>query len=55
MNENLTYSIVKGAIVNATKQFASYYADKNILTNCISPGGLYGPVQGLNKKQEPKF
>ena len=55
MTENLTYSVVKGAIINATKQFASYYGDKNILTNCISPGGLYGPVQGLNKKQEPKF
>jgi len=55
MSENLTYATVKGAIINSTKQFASYYGEKNILVNCISPGGIYGPVQGLNKKQEPTF
>lgn len=55
MSENLTYSLIKGAIINITKQFAAYYGDKGILVNCISPGGIYGPVQGLNYEQEKKF
>jgi NAD(P)-dependent dehydrogenase (short-subunit alcohol dehydrogenase family) len=55
MSENLTYSSIKGAIINITRQFAAYYGDKGILVNCISPGGVYGPVQGLNNAQEKIF
>ncbi len=55
MKENMTYSVIKGAIINFTRQMASYYARYNILTNCICPGGVYGPVQGLKKKQDKVF
>lgn len=55
MRENMTYSVVKGAIINFTRQMASYYGRYNILTNCICPGGVYGPVQGLSKKQDKVF
>ena len=38
MRENITYSMVKGGIINLTKQMASYYGRYNIRINCISPG-----------------
>ncbi len=37
----ITYSASKFAIVGVTKYLATYYADKNIRVNCISPGGVY--------------
>ena len=40
MRENFTYSLIKGAIINLTKQMASYYGKHNIRVNCISPGGV---------------
>ena len=55
MRESLTYSVVKGAIINFTRQMASYYGKYDILTNCICPGGVYGPVQGLSAKQDKVF
>ena len=55
MRENVTYSMVKGGIINLTKQMASYYGKYNIRVNCISPGGLKGPVMGLSKKQNQNF
>ena len=55
MKENLTYSVIKGAIINFTRQMASYYGKYNILTNCVCPGGVYGPVQGLSAKQDKVF
>ena len=38
MRENITYSMVKGGIINLTKQMASYYGRYNIRINCISQG-----------------
>ena len=55
MKENLSYSVIKGGIINLTRQMASYYGKYNILVNTICPGGVYGPVQGLLKKQEKIF
>ena len=40
MKENFTYSLIKGAIVNLTKQMASYYGKYNIRINCVSPEAL---------------
>ena len=37
----ITYSASKFAIVGMTKYLATYYADKNIRVNSISPGGVY--------------
>jgi len=36
-----TYSVVKHGIVGLTKYLASYWSDKNIRVNCLSPGGIY--------------
>ncbi len=55
MTENITYSIVKGGIINLTKQMASFYGKYNVRVNCISPGGLLGPVDGFSKKQNKNF
>ncbi len=55
MNESITYSMAKGGIINLTKQMASYYGKYNIRVNCISPGGVKGPVIGLSKKQDKNF
>ena len=55
IKENLTYSVIKGAIVNYTRQMASYYGRHNIRVNAICPGGVYGPVQGVSSKQSKKF
>lgn len=49
MKENFTYSLIKGAIINLTKQMASYYGRYNIRVNCVSPGGI------RDKNQDIKF
>tara|TARA_R100000664_G_scaffold27197_1_gene37743 strand:+ start:11566 stop:12363 length:798 start_codon:yes stop_codon:yes gene_type:complete len=37
----ITYSAAKFGIVGMTKYLATYFADKNIRVNCLSPGGIY--------------
>jgi len=37
----VTYSIIKSALIGLTKYTASYWADKNIRCNALSPGGVY--------------
>jgi len=37
----ITYSVSKFGLVGMTKYLATYYADKNIRVNSISPGGVY--------------
>lgn len=37
----VTYSVVKHALLGLTKYCATYWADKNIRVNSISPGGVY--------------
>ena len=41
MRENITYAAVKGAIVNFTRQMASYYGQFQIRTNVICHGGIF--------------
>jgi NAD(P)-dependent dehydrogenase (short-subunit alcohol dehydrogenase family) len=55
MNENMTYSIIKGGITNLTKQMASYYGKSGIRINTLCPGGLLGHVQGSSQLQEKSF
>ena len=38
LNENMTYSIIKGGINTFTKQMASFYGSYKIRINSVSPG-----------------
>ena len=40
IRENLTYSVIKGGIINAVRSFSSYYGNKGLWINCVSPGGV---------------
>ena len=55
MQENMTYSAIKGGITNLTHQMASYYGQFNIRINTIVPGGLTGHVAGKNGDQDLLF
>lgn len=35
------YSAIKGGIINFTRYLASYYGNKGIRINCVSPGGIF--------------
>lgn len=37
----VTYSVVKHAIIGLTKYLATYWADRKVRVNAISPGGIY--------------
>lgn len=37
----VTYSVVKSALVGLTRYLASYWADREVRVNAISPGGVY--------------
>ena len=36
----ISYSVVKTGLIGLTKYLATYWADKNIRVNAISPGGI---------------
>lgn len=40
-NTPLSYSMCKAAIIHMTKYLATYWADKGIRVNCLSPAGVY--------------
>lgn len=44
----VTYSVVKHGIVGLTKYLATYWCQKNVRVNCISPGGVFN-------SQDPQF
>ena len=46
LRENISYSIIKGGIINFTRQMAAYYGKYKIRVNNICPGGV------LNKKDK---
>ena len=37
----VTYSVIKHGLIGLTKYMATYWADKNIRVNSISPGGIF--------------
>tara|TARA_Y100000294_G_scaffold57121_1_gene54038 strand:- start:356 stop:1141 length:786 start_codon:yes stop_codon:yes gene_type:complete len=55
MKENMPYSIIKGGLVNLTRQMASYYGEFGIRVNNICSGGLKGHVAGKSKLQKKQF
>ena len=47
----VTYSVVKHGLIGLTKYLATYWPDKNIRANSISPGGIYnGQSEDFVKK-----
>lgn len=55
MQENAIYSIMKSGIINYTRQMSSYYGNKGIRVNSISPGGLYGHSVSSRSKTQNKI
>ena len=55
MKENMSYSVIKGGIINLSRQMASYYGKYNIRVNTLCPGGISGHVAGKNTKQDKNF
>jgi len=44
----VTYSVIKHGLIGLTKYLATYWADKGVRVNSISPGGVY-------TNQDPEF
>ena len=55
LKESFSYPIIKGGLVNFTRQMASYYGRYDIRVNLVNSGGLYGKSKITNKKIDPKF
>lgn len=55
MHENMTYPLIKGGLVNFTRQMASYYGKFGIRVNNVCAGGLKGHVAGKSISQDKKF
>ena len=41
INAPAVYAAAKGGVVNLTRYLATYWANKNIRVNCLSPGGVF--------------
>ena len=52
ITENLSYSIIKGAIINLTKQMCAYYTKFGIRVNNVCPGGV---LDIKNKKKSKAY
>lgn len=55
INENVTYSIIKGGILSLIKQMAAFYGKYNLEINAVSPGAVIGHVKGSKNSQSIKF
>ncbi len=52
INTPAVYSASKAAVIGLTKYLATYWADKNIRVNCLSPGGV---ESGQNDSFKEKY
>ena len=50
IKENMTYSIIKGGLINFTKQLAVFYGRNNIRVNSICSGGILDKQNSIFKK-----
>ena len=55
LSENMSYAVIKGGIVNLTRQMASKFGRYNVRVNTLCPGGLEGHVAGSQEGQQSKF
>ncbi len=55
LEENMNYSIIKGAILNFSKQLASFYGNSGIRVNSVCSGGVKGHIKGSKIKQNKNF
>lgn len=51
----ISYSVTKSGVLNLTRYLATYWADKNVRVNTLSPGGVFNNqdskfVENYNKK-----
>ena len=53
INTPAVYSATKAAVIGLTKYLATYWADKNIRVNCITPGGAESGQNDTFKKNIP--
>ena len=51
INTPAVYSATKAAVIGLTKYLATYWADKNIRVNCITPGGAESGQNDTFKKK----
>lgn len=51
VNENVSYSAIKGGVINFTKQLASYYGKYKIRVNNVCPGGVKN-IKDNNQKSK---
>jgi len=52
INTPAVYSVSKAAVIGLTKYLATYWADKNIRVNCLTPGGV---ESGQNDSFKEKY
>lgn len=55
IKENVTYSLIKGAILSLVRQMAVYYGHQGLQINAVSPGAVIGHIKGSKEKQSKKF
>lgn len=51
----VSYSIIKSGLVGLTKYVATYWANKNVRCNCLSPGGVENNQNNSFKKKLHKL
>lgn len=51
----ITYSVIKSALIGMTKYLATYWCDKGIRCNAISPGGVYDSQSDIFLKKLSKL
>ena len=54
INTPAVYSTSKAAVIGLTKYLATYWADKNIRVNCITPGGAESGQNDIFKEKYSK-